>query len=176
MPWGPIGGIEVVLYSFFNLGARLEWSTARPDRFTPPSRKRPCTHYTGGWVGHRVGLDACGKSRPPPGFDPRSFQRRYTHWAIPTHVLSAVETLSQEAVLIAGGPTCLLLAIHQTATLCWFGVQREFVIKLFVMLKSVFEPRTSCRILRVWVRRKSSAFAAHAAEIVQPWRTYVFGS
>jgi hypothetical protein len=32
-------------------------------------------------VGPRVGLDGCGKSRPPPGFDPRTVQpvvSRYT--------------------------------------------------------------------------------------------------
>ena len=27
-------------------------------------RKRPSTHCTGGWLGPRVGLDGCGKSRP----------------------------------------------------------------------------------------------------------------
>jgi hypothetical protein len=36
--------------------------------------ERPGTHWTGGWVGPRVGLDGCGKSRPPPGFDPRTIQ------------------------------------------------------------------------------------------------------
>ena len=30
---------------------------------------RPCTYHTGGWVGHRAGLDRRRKSRPPPGFD-----------------------------------------------------------------------------------------------------------
>ena len=30
-------------------------------------RERPGTHCTGGWVGHRAGLDRCGKSRPPTG-------------------------------------------------------------------------------------------------------------
>ena len=29
-------------------------------------RQRPGTHFTGGWVGPRAGLDRCGKSRPPP--------------------------------------------------------------------------------------------------------------
>ena len=41
----------------------------------------PSTHYIGGWVGSRVGLDGCGKSRPPPAFDPRTVQpvaSRYT--------------------------------------------------------------------------------------------------
>ena len=37
-------------------------------------RERPGTHCTGGWVGLRAGLDRCGKSRPPPGFDPRTVQ------------------------------------------------------------------------------------------------------
>jgi len=32
------------------------------------------THCTGSWVGPRVGLERCGKSRPPPGFDPRTVQ------------------------------------------------------------------------------------------------------
>ena len=43
--------------------------------------KRPRTHFTGGWVGATAGLDGCRKSRPPPGFDPRTFQHvasRYT--------------------------------------------------------------------------------------------------
>ena len=44
-------------------------------------RERPGTHCIGGWVGPRAGLDGCGKSRPPPGFDPRTVQpvaSRYT--------------------------------------------------------------------------------------------------
>jgi len=37
-------------------------------------------------MGLRAGLDKCGKSRPPPGFDPRTVQpvtSRYTAYAIP---------------------------------------------------------------------------------------------
>ena len=37
-------------------------------------REKPGTHCTGGWVGPRAGLDRCGKSRPPPGFDLRTGQ------------------------------------------------------------------------------------------------------
>jgi hypothetical protein len=49
-------------------------------------RERPGTHCIGGWVGPRPGLDVCGKSRPPPGLDPRTVQpiaSRYTDCAIP---------------------------------------------------------------------------------------------
>jgi len=36
-------------------------------------------------LGHPAGLDGCGKSRPPSGFDPRTVQRvasRYTDYAV----------------------------------------------------------------------------------------------
>ena len=51
-------------------------------------RERPGTHCIGGWLGPRAGLDRCGKSRPLPGFDPRTVQpvaSRYTDWDIPAH-------------------------------------------------------------------------------------------
>jgi len=53
-------------------------ATARP---LYPRGNRPGTHCIGGWVGPRAGLDGWGKSRPPPGFDPRTVQpvaSRYT--------------------------------------------------------------------------------------------------
>ena len=59
----------------------------RGQRHAPASpypRERPGTHCTGGWVGLRPGLDWCGKSRPPPGFDLRTVQpvgSRYTDYA-----------------------------------------------------------------------------------------------
>ena len=55
-----------------------------PTALPPGKTRHPCAE---GWVGHRVGLDGYGKSRPPPpGFDPRTVQpvaSRYTDWAIP---------------------------------------------------------------------------------------------
>jgi hypothetical protein len=56
---------------------------ATPRPFYP--RERTCTHCMEGWVGLRDGLGWCGKSRPPLGFDPRTFHSvasRYTDWAI----------------------------------------------------------------------------------------------
>jgi len=59
----------------------------RGQRHAPATlypRERPGTHCTGGCLGHRTGLDRCGKSRPPPEFDPRTVQpvaSRYTDWA-----------------------------------------------------------------------------------------------
>jgi hypothetical protein len=41
-----------------------EWSALRPGRFT--SRERvPGTHWVGGWVGPRAGLDAVVKRKIP---------------------------------------------------------------------------------------------------------------
>jgi hypothetical protein len=55
------------------MGARLGWVVnATPEPLC--HRKRPGTYCIGGWVGLRAGLDGCGKSRPPPGFDPRTVQ------------------------------------------------------------------------------------------------------
>ena len=45
----------------------------------PPGKPR--YPYIGGWLGFRAGLDGCGESRPPTGFDPRTVQpeaSRYT--------------------------------------------------------------------------------------------------
>ena len=59
----------------------------RAQRHAPAAlypRERPGTHCTCGWVGPRAGLDRCGKSRLPPGFDPRTVHpvaSRYTDYA-----------------------------------------------------------------------------------------------
>jgi hypothetical protein len=58
-------------------------------------REGPGTHFTGGRVDFRAGLDGCGISRPQPGFDPRSVQpvaSRYTDGAILAHVLYRTKT------------------------------------------------------------------------------------
>jgi len=44
-----------------------EWSAARPAALYP--REGPGTHFTGGWVGPRAGLDG-GEISSPLGFDP----------------------------------------------------------------------------------------------------------
>jgi len=52
-------------------------------------RERAGTHCTGGWVDRRTGLDGCGKSHYPLGFDPRTvqpIQSRYTDCASPAHL------------------------------------------------------------------------------------------
>jgi hypothetical protein len=52
----------------------------RHSRAALPPGKRPGTHYVGCCVGPRAGLDGCGKSRPPPGIDPRIFQLVASHY------------------------------------------------------------------------------------------------
>ena len=39
-----------------------------------PLGNKPDTHFTGGWMGPKADLDGCGKCRPPPGFNPQTFQ------------------------------------------------------------------------------------------------------
>jgi hypothetical protein len=67
-------GSRGILLLFF-LTSELDgggWSASRPGRLY--LRERPCTLCTGGWVVPRAGPDRCGKSRPPPGFDPWNVQ------------------------------------------------------------------------------------------------------
>jgi hypothetical protein len=58
---------------------------------------KPGTHCTGGWVDPRAGLDRCGKSRPPPGFDSRTVQpvaSRYTdHATRPTRYTALLQNI-----------------------------------------------------------------------------------
>jgi hypothetical protein len=58
-PLRSLGGEEVKLLLILNLGTRWEWMVSykpRP-RFTPVERTQG-THWTGGWVGPRAGLEA----------------------------------------------------------------------------------------------------------------------
>jgi hypothetical protein len=57
--------VEVQLHAFLTSALDGgEWSTSRPDRFTPGERA-PGTHWIGGWVGSRAVLDAVVKRKIP---------------------------------------------------------------------------------------------------------------
>jgi hypothetical protein len=58
-----------------------EWSASRPCRFTPGERA-PGTHFIGGWVDPRAGLDDMEKWTPAP-LVVQPAASRYTDWAIP---------------------------------------------------------------------------------------------
>jgi hypothetical protein len=70
-------GVEVHLHAFLTSPPDAgEWSASQAGRFTPRERA-PGTHWIGGWVGPRAGLDAVAKtesitSLTPPGNEPRS--------------------------------------------------------------------------------------------------------
>ena len=61
-----------------------------PAALTPG--KNTGTHFTGGWVGLRAGLDGCGEEKIscPTRFEPRTVQpvdSRYTDYSIPVGAL-----------------------------------------------------------------------------------------
>jgi hypothetical protein len=57
-----------------------KWSASPPGRFIPRERT-PGTHYIGGWVDSRAGLDDVGKILDPSVVQPVA--SRYTDYAIP---------------------------------------------------------------------------------------------
>jgi hypothetical protein len=70
-------GIALLFYD------QWHYKGVRGQRHAPAAlypQKRPGTNCTGGWVGPRAGLDRCGKSRPPPGFDPQTVQPVASHY------------------------------------------------------------------------------------------------
>ena len=77
---GPEGEYRYSHTLFMTSALRWGWVVStKPLPLYP--QERPGTHCTVGWVGPRAGLEGCGKSRPPPGFDPRTVQpvaSRYT--------------------------------------------------------------------------------------------------
>ena len=64
-------------------------------------QERPGTYCIGGWVGPRAGMDWCGKSLPPPGFDPLTHQPvagRYTDYTTPVPRLRAVQPRNRVSI------------------------------------------------------------------------------
>jgi hypothetical protein len=61
------GGVDVQIHIFLTSTlAGGEWSASRPGSFTPGERA-PDTHWIGGWVGPRAGLDDTEKILYPTG-------------------------------------------------------------------------------------------------------------
>jgi len=90
-------------------------------------RERTGTHCTGGWVGPRAGLNRCGKSRPPPGFDPRTVQpvaSHYTDWAtrptyndhMYTHFRFALHLPERNSRVIWRGSVLCKVCLHVMAS------------------------------------------------------------
>jgi hypothetical protein len=56
------GGVDVWIHIFLTWElVRCDWSASRPSRFNPG------THWIGGWVGPRAGLDNAEKILNPTG-------------------------------------------------------------------------------------------------------------
>jgi hypothetical protein len=59
-----LGGKEVQLLLIHDLGTRWgEWSALRHGRAFTPGERTPGTHFRGGWMGPRAGLDTEDKGK-----------------------------------------------------------------------------------------------------------------
>ena len=82
-------------------------------------RERLGTHCIGGWVGLRAGLDRCGISRPPLGFNPQIIQpivSRNTNHAIPAPYFYAYKIIFKYIMLNYFWPGKTRLASDLAAT------------------------------------------------------------
>jgi len=77
-------------------------------------RERPGTHFTGGWVGTRAGLDG-RKISSPPGFDPRAVQpvaQSLYRLSYPVH--KRVADISEPAAFFPGIGECERHVCHKS--------------------------------------------------------------
>jgi hypothetical protein len=100
-PWRRLGGEEYSSYSFSTSALDGgEWSASRPCRAFTPGESTPGTHFTGGWVGPRAGLDSEARGKiicPCRGSNPdrpvvQPVVRHYTAWANPAPSLTIEHT------------------------------------------------------------------------------------
>jgi hypothetical protein len=135
------GGVEVKLYSFFNIGARwCGWVVNATSRPLYP-RERPGTHCIGGWIGPRTGLDGCGKSCPtgirspdPPARIKSLYRLSYrAHYVITDfHRNSLMETVLAQVRFAPIARYFSLFEDEQT----WSGVHPVGTGRSFLMSKS----------------------------------------
>jgi hypothetical protein len=135
-----------------------EWSALRPGRFTP-REWAPGTHWIGGWVGPRAGLDAVEKRKilrlpPPRELNPRTpivqpVAIRYTDWAITALICRGPRDKLQ--ILCHESKRCAVILPHRTATQ-W---QRWILLQTIGVPKTA-QPRNKCLHLQWWWRWKRS--------------------
>jgi hypothetical protein len=71
------GAVDVEIHVFLSSAlVGIQWSDSRPGRFTPEERI-PGTHWMGGWVGSRAGMNDVEKRKllTLPGFELRPLGR-----------------------------------------------------------------------------------------------------
>jgi hypothetical protein len=88
-----LGGEEVYLLLILDIGTSWGWVVSiTPWLHFTQGERTPCTHWIGGWVGPRVGLDRDATGKSPlsllSNLDhpvAQSVVRHYTDWATPAH-------------------------------------------------------------------------------------------
>jgi hypothetical protein len=91
-----------------------KWSASRLGRFTPAERA-PGTHWIGGWVGPRAGLDNVVKRK---FVQPEA--SRYTDYATPAHderVVTVFNTIYLLATIKAKNETVIITVVIKTEIL-----------------------------------------------------------
>jgi len=126
-------GVEVKLYSFFNLGATWGWVVnATPQPLYP--LERPSTHCVGGWVDTRASLKGCRKSHPPLRFEPQPVESCYTDCVIPAHKI----IIDNYKIYYP----CLYISILRQI-LCGLGLDTAFPLCVNTMMSGMFPAQSA---------------------------------
>jgi hypothetical protein len=97
---------------------------------TLPMGKRCSTHYTGGWVGPRTGLDRVQNISPPLGFNPWTIQHIASHYTDyttrPMHTEKWVPKIAgsygpEARYIVTFCFSCCCLIVPRLSTSSWNG-------------------------------------------------------
>jgi hypothetical protein len=148
------GGVDVYIHIFLTSAlAGGEWSASRSDRFIAGERA-PGTHWIGGWVDPRTGLDVLenGKFLTLPGLELQPLGRparsqslyrlsypgsqEYIWWHFSwRHFFLSSKRLFFDAIKISEGATLRVHGDHKGTIICLFKerkVKRQETIFMFL--------------------------------------------
>jgi hypothetical protein len=155
------GGVTVQIQVFLTSAlVGGEWSASRPGRFTP-GKIAQCTHWIGGWMGLRAGLDDVQKILDLIGtrnFDPSAVQPVTSHYidcAIPAPTHMYIYTYIYTHILHLACAIIKFL-VKALPTLAIFITKERFCRKIFWRIFFVSSANSLIiltQVSRVWATR-----------------------
>jgi hypothetical protein len=158
---------------------RGEWSASRPGRFTPGERALD-THYMGGLVGTRSGLDDVEKRKIFTGNRTPFFQpvaRRFTDWVIRTPDISL--NIQKERANTSCRITCLPFrdlnrAPHSVVDWRKLTMFLDISVVIMTFLNILWTTRHDmCSFHLIFFERKNNACSEHTSIVYHRYQCFL---